>query len=328
MEKELAIFQTKDGAIELKLDNNKKTIWGSLNQIAAVFGVKKAAISKHLKNIYRDAELKKEATVSILETVQKEGKRNVKRKIEYYNLDAIISVGYRVNSKQATKFRIWATQTLKQHITQGYTINQKVLEKNKQQFLKTLKDLKILTQNTNLLEVKDVLSLIESFSNTFFTLEKYDKNKFPESGEISEITTTAKDLQQDLQVLKQELIKKGEATELFGQEKRQGSLEGIFGNVFQSVFGKDAYPSIEEKAAHLLYFIVKNHPFNDGNKRSGAFAFVWLLQKANINFAKKISPETLTTLTILIATSEPSEKEKMIGLIHLLLNTTNNYERI
>ena len=127
-------------------------------------------------------------------------------------------------------------------------------------------------------------------------------------------------LQNDLQTLKEELIKKGEATRLFAQEKNKGTLNGIFGNVFQSVFGQDAYPSIEEKAAHLLYFVVKNHPFTDGNKRSGAFSFIWLLQKANVNFTDKISPETLTTLTLLIATSDPNEKDKMIGLIRLLLN--------
>lgn len=118
-----------------------------------------------------------------------------------------------------------------------------------------------------------------------------------------------------------ELIKKGEATKLFAQEKKEGNLEGIFGNVFQSVFGQDAYPTVEEKAAHLLYFIIKNHPFNDGNKRSGAFSFIWLLQKANFSFRDKISPETLTTLTILIAESNPADKEKMVGIVKLHLNS-------
>jgi prophage maintenance system killer protein len=231
----------------------------------------------------------------------------------------ILSVGYRVDSKTATNFRKWATQTLKQHITKGYTINPKQLEQNKKQFLQTLNDLKILTQNNTLVEVKDVLDLIQTFSDTFFNLERFDKNNFPKKGLHKEIKTTAEELQKDLQVLKSELIKKEEASELFAQEKKQGSLKGIFGTVFQSVFGQDAYPSIEEKAANLLYFIVKNHPFNDGNKRSGAFAFVWLLQKANYNYQTKITPETLTTITLLVALSAPQEKEKMIGLITLLL---------
>ena len=320
MKKEFVIYKTKSGDVSLYTDASNNTLLANLNEIANLFGVQKAAISKHLKNIFKEKELDKSSTVSILETVQSEGKRTVKRKVEYYNLDAIISVGYRVNSKSATEFRIWATKTLKQHITQGYTINQKVLENNKQQFLKTLDDLKVLTQNNKSIESIDILSLIQSFSSTFFALENFDKNNFPENSEISDITASAKDLKTDLQLLKAELVKKGEATALFAQEKKQNTLEGIFGNVFQSVFGQDAYPSIEEKAAHLLYFVVKNHPFNDGNKRSGAFSFIWLLQKANYDFATKISPETLTTLTLLIATSSPGEKDKMIGLVLLLLN--------
>lgn len=317
--KDLIIYQAKNGAIALKSDANKETIWASLNQIAELFGRDKSVISRHIKNILKDEELTKDSVVAKNATTALDGKTY---QVDFYNLDLIISVGYRVNSKVATHFRKWSTQVLKQHITQGYTTNQKVLAHNKQQFLKTLNDLKILTHENTRVEAKDILSLIESFSNTFFTLENFDKNNFPKKGEISEVKASAEDLKNDIQLLKAELIKKGEASKLFAQEKKQDSLEGIYGNVFQSVFGQDAYPSTEEKAAHLLYFIVKNHPFNDGNKRSGAFAFIWLLQKANYNFIHKISPETLTALTLLIATSNPNEKDKMIGLILLLLNTT------
>lgn len=317
--KDLIIYQAENGAIALKSDANKETVWASLNQIAELFGRDKSVISRHIKNILKDEELTKDSVVAQNATTALDGKTY---QVDFYNLDLIISVGYRVNSKVATHFRKWSTQVLKQHITQGYTTNQKVLAHNKQQFLKTLNDLKILTHENTRVEAKDILSLIESFSNTFFTLENFDKNNFPKKGEISEVKASAEDLKNDIQLLKAELIKKGEATKLFAQEKKQDSLEGIYGNVFQSVFGQDAYPSTEEKAAHLLYFIVKNHPFNDGNKRSGAFAFIWLLQKANYNFIHKISPETLTALTLLIATSDPNEKDKMIGLILLLLNTT------
>lgn len=317
--KDLIIYQAENGAIALKSDANKETVWASLNQIAELFGRDKSVISRHIKNILKDEELTKDSVVAQNATTALDGKTY---QVDFYNLDLIISVGYRVNSKVATHFRKWSTQVLKQHITQGYTTNQKVLAHNKQQFLKTLNDLKILTHENTRVEAKDILSLIESFSNTFFTLENFDKNNFPKKGEISEVKASAEDLKNDIQLLKAELIKKGEATKLFAQEKKQDSLEGIYGNVFQSVFGQDAYPSTEEKAAHLLYFIVKNHPFNDGNKRSGAFAFIWMLQKANYNFIHKISPETLTALTLLIATSDPNEKDKMIGLILLLLNTT------
>lgn len=166
----------------------------------------------------------------------------------------------------------------------------------------------------------EILNLIHSYSDTWSALEKYDKNEFPSYGTLEEIQLSAKQLAEDLQVLKEELINRGEATTLFAQEKRKGSLEGIFGNVFQTVFGEDAYPSLEEKAAHLLYFVVKNHPFNDGNKRSGAFSFIWFLNKTGVNFEKQINPQTLTTLTLLIAQSNPADKNKMIGIVKLLLS--------
>lgn len=166
----------------------------------------------------------------------------------------------------------------------------------------------------------DVLDLIQRYSGTWTALERFDKNEFPSDGTISEIQLSAKELVEDLKKLKKELISRGEATDLFGQEKRSGSLEGIFGNVFQTIFGEDAYPSLEEKAAHLIYFVVKNHPFNDGNKRSGALTFIWFLNKAGISFRKQITSQTLTILTLLIAQSNPADKEKMIGIIMLLLN--------
>jgi death-on-curing family protein len=320
-EKEPIIYQTENGALELRADARADTIWATLDQIATLFGRDKSVISRHLKNIFQQGELDRHSTVAFFATVQKEGKRLVSRNMEYYNLDAILSVGYRVNSKVATKFRQWANQILKQHITQGFTINQKILAQNQQRFLQALEDLKQLSQNNPMLEIKDVLSLVQSFSTTFFALNKYDHNEFPKDGTRQSVQATAHELMNDLQQLKKELMKKGEASQLFAQEKKPGTLQGIFGNVFQTVFGEDAYPTIEEKAAHLLYFIVKNHPFNDGNKRSGAFSFVWLLQKANYPFKDKISPETLTTLTLLIAESNPNDKEKMIGIIKLLLNT-------
>lgn len=319
---ELAIFQAESGALELHRDAHQETLWASLDQISQLFDRDKSVISRHIKNIFKDEELNEISVVAKNATTASDGKTY---QVSYYNLDLILSVGYRVNSKIATKFRQWATTTLKQHITEGFTINPKILEKNKTQFLKTLEDLKILTNNNFQLETKDILTLIQSFSDTFFALDSYDRNEFPQQGIQEEIEASAIELFQDLQQLKVELIRKNEATNLFAQEKKQGNLEGIFGNVFQSVFGQDAYPTVEAKAAHLLYFIIKNHPFNDGNKRSGAFSFIWLLQKAGYNFKDKVSPETLTTLTILIAESNPADKEKMIGIVSLLLNTRKTY---
>ncbi len=314
--KQTLVYQAKDGAIELKLDKKNETILANLNQIAELFGVQKAAISKHLSNIFKEGELENDSVVSILETTASDSKTY---KVSYYNLDAIISVGYRVNSKQATNFRIWATKTLKRYLTDGVAINKKLISQNHQKFLKAIEDIKTLSQDSKNLKAGDVLDLIKSFSYTWFSLDSFDKGEFPTQGTKKSISVSAEELEQDIAKLKAELIAKKEATAIFATEKNQGALEGILGNVFQSAFGFDAYPSLEEKAAHLLYFIVKNHPFNDGNKRSGAFAFIWFLRKSGLQFLDRISPETLASLTILIAESNPKEKDKMVGLVLMLL---------
>ncbi len=314
--KQTLVYQAKDGAIELKLDKKNETILANLNQIAELFGVQKAAISKHLSNIFKEGELENDSVVSILETTASDGKNY---KVSYYNLDVIISVGYRVNSKQATNFRIWATKTLKKYLTNGVAINKKLISQNHQKFLKAIEDIKTLSQDSKNLKAGDVLDLIKSFSYTWFSLDSFDKGEFPTQGTKKSISVSAEELEQDIAKLKAELIAKKEATAIFATEKNKGALEGILGNVFQSAFGFDAYPSLEEKAAHLLYFIVKNHPFNDGNKRSGAFAFIWFLRKSGLQFLDRISPETLASLTILIAESNPKEKDKMVGLVLMLL---------
>ena len=318
-QKQLIIYQAKSGKIEFRGDFDRETIWGSINQIADVFGVQKAAISKHLKNIYKERELDKKTTVSILETVQIEGKRKVKRKIEFFNLDAIISIGYRVNSKQATQFRIWATNVLKKHLFNGYTINKKRIGQNYKKFMQAVTDVKALLPVSNKIKTEDILELISAFAGTWFSLDAYDTDLFPKSGITKKkVVFTANELIGAFQELKQSLIAKKQATNIFGQEKNKGSVQGIIGNVFQSAFGKDVYPSVEEKAAHLLYFIAKNHLFVDGNKRSGAFAFIWFLRKAGLLRAS-LTPEALTALTLLIAESKPKNKSKMIGLVLLLL---------
>ncbi len=321
----LVIFQIENGAIEFRGDfDNEDVIWGNLNQIADLFGRDKSVISRHIKNIFKTGELDSDSTVAKIATVQNEGGREVVRDIEYFNLDVILSVGYRVDSQQATQFRIWATKTLKQHITKGYTINKKVLKKNYEEFLKVIDDIKLLAKNNDKVSQDEVLELIKTFSYTWFSLESYDKQDFPEKGKVKggkeiDLKEFSESLYQEVDVLKKELMSKEEATELFAQEKNENSLEGILGNVFQSVFGKEVYGTVEEKAAHLLYFIIKNHPFVDGNKRTGAFSFIWFLKKMKFDFEGKISPETLTTLTLLIAESDPKDMKKMIGLVLIIL---------
>jgi death-on-curing family protein len=312
--KKLAIYQAKDGAIELKQDSQKETIWANQNDLAFLYEKDQSVISRHIKNIFKDKEIDKKSNM------QKMHIANSDKPVEFYSLDIILAVGYRTNSARAIEFRKWATKTLKQHITKGFTINESILKKKESLYLQALEDLRLLSGNNKNIKTEDILELIKSFSYTWFSLESYDKNKFPKKGTEKSVKITADDLKNDLQKLKQELVERKEATEIFGQERQQGSLGGIVGNVFQTVFGRDAYQTLEEKSAHLLYFIVKNHPFVDGNKRSGAFAFVWFLQKAGLDFKSKITPQTLATLTILVAESDPKEKDKMVGIILLLLN--------
>lgn len=316
----VVLYQAPNGAVEVRVDSKNETIFLAQQQVADLFAVKKAAISKHSKNIFASGELERQATISILETVQKEGQRSVTRKIEYYNLDLILSIGYRVNSTNATRFRQWATKTLREHITKGYTLNKKILNKNYDDFLQAVDSVKKLLPASSEMGAHETLELVKLFAGTWFSLDAYDKSALPQSGlSKKQVDFTTEELSQALAQLKQDLLKKKEAGELFGQAKKAGSLEGIIGNVFQSAFSQDVYLSVEEKAAHLLYFIVKNHPFTDGNKRSGAFTFVWFLNKAKLLNSAKITPEALTALTLLVAESKPQAKEQMVGLILLLL---------
>lgn len=320
IEKDIVIYQAKGGAIEVRVDSAHETFQLTQEQVAGIFDVKKAAISKHVKNIFESRELTKKATVSKMETVAVEGKRSVKRTIQYYNLDLVLSIGYRVNSKKATAFRQWATKTLREHITKGYTLNRKRIANNYDAFMKAVGDIQSVLPTGVSINTEDVLELIKEFASTWVSLDAYDKDALVTRGSTKKATKlTTDELLEAITNLRANLQEKGEATELFAQEKNRGSIEGIVGNVMQSFGGKAVYPTIEEKAAHLLYFMVKNHPFSDGNKRSGAFAFVWFLRKAGSKGRMKINPAALTTLTLLIAESDPKRKDQIIALVTQVL---------
>ncbi len=334
----IAIYQAPNGAIEFRGDYEQETIWGTQRQIAELFGVERSVVTKHIKNIFRDKELDKKVVSAKFAHTTQHGAIKYKsqtKTVEFYNLDIILAIGYRTNSAKAIEFRKWATQILKQHILQGYTINKNRIGANYNQFVQALADIKTLLPSGNRITTKDVLNLIRAFAGTWFSLEAYDKGRLPQKGESKKHAAfSAAELLEALRELKKDLIKKNQAAELFGQERSKGSLEGIVGNIFQSVFGEDAYPGAEQKAAHLLYFMVKNHPFVDGNKRSGAFAFIWFLRRTGLLRAS-LTPEALTTLTLLLAESSPKEKDRMIGLVLLLLNgkydqnkddTSNQYD--
>lgn len=318
--KEIVIYQAKSGAIELRGDFGQETIWATQAQMAMVFNVTPQNITLHLKNIFRDKELDKNSTCKESLQVQKEGNREIKRKIKLYNLDVIIAVGYRINSNVGTKFRQWATKTLKAHVLDGYTINRSRIAQNYKAFLKSVEQVKKLLPAGSKIGNEEVLELIKLFAGTWLSLSAYDKSSLPKNGATKkQVKLTADDLLKALTDLKKDLLARKLATELFGQERSQGSVAGIVGNVMQSFARKDVYPTLEEKAAHLLYFLVKNHPFIDGNKRSGAFAFVWFLRKTGLLNTAELTPIALTALTLLIAESDPKDKEKIIGVILMLL---------
>lgn len=256
----IVIYQAKSGAIEIQADIQRDNFWLTQEQISELFDVQKAAISKHVKNIFNSGELDKKSTVSKIETVQKEGNRIVKRNIEYYNLDLVLSIGYRVNSKQATRFRQWAIKILRDHILKGYTLNRTRIKGNYEEFTKAIEEIKALLSPGGSIDHAGVLELVSLFADTWVSLQAYDKDTLITRGATKQsVTLTSEKMEKALVDLKQSLIDKGEATELFGSETRPKAIAGIVGNVMQSFGRKQLYPTVEEKAAHLLYFIVKNH---------------------------------------------------------------------
>ena len=327
-ENKILLYTLPSGGVTIDVVLEDESVWLNQSQISNIFWVWKAAISKHLKNIYKDWELEQEWTVSKMETVQKEWKREVKREVDFYNLDAIISVWYRVNSKQATQFRKRATNTLKQHITQWYTLNPKRLEQTWLEWLQKSFDMMRRAIESKALsddETKGMLDLIMAYLPWFLTINKYDQRALEGLWETNEEQYQIQriDAVVALANLKSQLIAKGQATDLFAHPKSDGWLDACFGTIYQTDSGVDLYPSVEEKAAMLLYLIIKNHPFTDGNKRSGAYLFIWYLNKNNLlideQWKERISHQTMVALALLIATSDPSEKQAMVWLVVALL---------
>jgi prophage maintenance system killer protein len=317
IQNQTVVYQAKSGALELRRDNGAETIWASLDQIASVFGRDKSVISRHIKNVFNQQELRRDSVVAFFATTATDGKTY---DVEYFNLDVILSVGYRVNSKQATHFRQWATKTLRQYIVDGYAINKHRVAQNYAQFLEAIETVKQLLPSGSAIDTASVLELVNAFADTWLSLDAYDKDALATKGATKKrVALTAEKLQKSLLAFKNALVEKGEATEHFGAERHSGSVAGIVGNVMQSFGGKEVYQSAEEKAAHLLYFMVKNHPFVDGNKRSGAYAFIWFLRQANILDTARLTPPALTAFAILVAESNPKDKEKVIGLILTLV---------
>lgn len=322
---QIAIYQTEDGHTQIDVRMEADTLWLTLLQMAELFNRDKSVISRHLKNIFDSGELSQEATVAKTATVQTEGSRQVSREIEYFNLDAIISVGYRVNSLKGTQFRIWATQRLREYLVQGYAIDQARFEKNAAELEQALALIVKAARSPALTAEagSGLVEIVSRYTRTFLWLQRYDEGMLAEpSGLTGGRLSGEAEAMADLQALKASLMARDEATGLFAQPRGDG-LAAILGNLEQTVFGEPAYPTIESKAAHLLYFVVKNHPFTDGNKRSGAFLFVDFLHRNGRLFnaigEAVINDTGLAALTLLVAESDPKQKETLIRLIMNML---------
>lgn len=324
----IVLYKKPDWTTEINVRLEWDTVWLNQDQIADLFGVERSVITKHINNIFKEWELSEKWTCAKIAHVQTEWNRQVKRFINFYNLDVIISVGYRVNSKNATAFRIWATTVLKQYLIDGYVLNQKrIQEAWLQNFEKAVSLIKrnIETNSLRNKEIKWMLSVITEYAHSWIVLQKYDEwtlNNKHLSLNRAELLTYEEAIEA-INEMKKKLLPKKEVSQAFGEE-RNDWLKGILSQVYQSFDGVDLYPSIQEKAAALMYFTIKDHPFIDWNKKIWAFLFLIFLWKNNLlnkeNGEKIIDDDTLIALTLLVATSDSSEKDMIIALIIQLIS--------
>ncbi|MGY5849331.1 RhuM family protein [Salegentibacter sp. F14] len=318
---QILIYKTETGQTQIEVRLEDETVWLSQNQMAQLFDQSKQNISLHIRNIYNEGELEENSTVKDYLTVKTEGKRKVSRNLNYYNLDVIISVGYRVKSNRGTQFRIWANKVLKEFLLKGYSINEKLLREKSRQFeeLKNvvrLQEKVISEHDLNTDESKGLIKIIAQYSRALDLLDDFDHQRLvvPEEGSREVFQITYNEARKAIDELGRQTKFEG----LFGREK-DDSFKGSLENIYQTFGGEDLYPTTEEKAAHLLYFVVKNHSFSDGNKRIAAFLFVWFLDRNQILYThtgnKVIPDNALVALTLLIAESNPRDKEMMIKVI-------------
>lgn len=310
----IIIYQGKNGEIQIQIDQKSDTVWARQEQIAELFDIDRTVATRHINNIFKSGEIEEKSNV------QKMHIPNSDKPVKFYNLDIILAVGYRTNSKNAIKFRQWTTARLKEYLVQGYSINQARLD----ELWQTIRLLAEKGKKIDTEEAKWLLDIIASYTDSFITLNRYDTGNLSGTGDenITYIINYA-EAKSAIVELKSGLVKQTEASDIFGNEKDE-SFIGILSSIISTFDGIYLYPTIEEQAAHLLYFIIKDHPFTDGNKRIGAFLFIWFLEKNKHRFKKngevKINDTGLTTLALLIAQSDPKEKEMMIKLVINLIN--------
>ena len=326
-EQQVRIFTSTDGQAQLEVALDQETVWLSQIQMAELFGKDVRTVNEHVSNVFQEGELEKEPTIRKFRIVRQEGKRQVQREIDHYNLDMIISVGYRVKSQRGVQFRKWATQVLKDHLVEGYTLNQRRLAERGIEFEQAVDLLSRTLTNQGLVsnEGEAVARVISDYARSWSLLQGYDEQQLAEVG-IKQPDMQPLELDEALKAigeLKQTLMAKGEATELFGQLRGDG-LASALATIEQGFGDELFYPNVATRAAHLLYFVIKNHPLADGNKRCGSFLFLWYLRRNAALLARPveqlIDDNTLVALALLVAESLPDQKTLMIRLIeHFLL---------
>ena len=327
MNNSIEIYSSQDGSIQLKVKLENDTVWLTQSQMAELFGVDRTSIVRHIRNIYKSEELDQNSTCAKNAQVRTEGHRSILREIPYYNLDMIISVGYRVNSKNATSFRRWATSVLKQYLIKGYAINQQI----KLDRYNELKDVVRLMSRTVGLQEKvtseeygGLFNVISDYVYALDTLDHYDYQSLSIQKTTKEesFRATYENAMEAINVLKD----KFGGSQWFANEK-DDSFKSSIGQIYQTFGGEDLYPSVEEKAAMLLYLVVKNHSFSDGNKRIAAMLFLWFLNNNHVLYAedghKRIADNTLVALTLMIAESKTEEKDVMVKVVVNLINKEN-----
>lgn len=325
MKNEIKIYEIEYKNIELEVSLENETVWLTQKQMSELFDRDRTVITRHINNIFKEEELDKKSVSANFALTANDGKVY---NTEHYNLDVIISVGYRVKSKRGTQFRMWANKILKDYLIKGYVINEKKLKEQSQKLIELQKTIEILnrtvnTQRIELDEAKGLLDVISQYSYALKILDDYDhQNLYKGSVTLEESYNLS--YEESMRII--ELMKDEFSTDLFGREKDE-SFKGSLGAIYQTAFGEEVYPSIEEKAANLLYFIVKNHSFLDGNKRIAAAIFIYFMQKNDILFredgSKKIADNTLVAITLMIAESKPNERDLIISILINLINNEN-----
>ena len=318
LDNKIVIYQTEDGKTQLDVKLENETVWLTQAQLVQLFDSSKANVSEHIKHIYEDGELAADSTVRKFRTVQTEGKRQVGRNVTYYNLDLIISLGYRVNTKRGIQFRQWATSVLKDYLIKGYAINQRIREENYQQMVQLVRSMARTVKLQDLSkEVRNaLLDVVVDYTFALDRLDDYDYQRLsiPEGSTEEKFHATYEGAMKVLAELREKFGGSG----LFANEK-DDSFKSSIGQIYQTFGGQDLYPTVEEKAAMLLYLVTKNHSFSDGNKRIAATLFLWFMNENGILYDdmhnKRIDDATLVALTLLIAESRPEEKDTMIKVV-------------